>query len=700
MNFINSLLPFFEKFQLLGYWLVLILAFAESMPLIGLVIPGSLLLIFLGFLSGQGYFDIIDLGWFVLIGSLAGDLVSFQLGAKRVSWLKFSENNIQKGETFLKKHGQKSIVVARFIGHIRPVITLAAGFLKMDRKKFILWDLLSAICWVSLYLAVGYFFGQAWQLAAVWSTRLGLAIAILAVFIILLLFIKRLIISYGLPVFNFFRSIMKSIGQAIATNPQVVSLVKKYPRFFKFLHGRLEKKSFFGLPLTLLGLAFIYVVTVFGGLIEGVISSEQITSADLRVDHLFYAFRHPLMVKVFLFITVFGKSTIVIAGTIVLTLMLWLLAKHRQIAGLWLTMAGAAASAWLGKILLHRPRPLGGVVIEDSFSFPSGHATLSMAFYGYIIYLFWVSKRSWSQKINILFAGIFLISLVGFSRLYLGVHYFSDVAGGWLLGLLWLLIGISVTEVLIHANYVLRIPSAPKLKKPAIFAGLILIWILFFAFNAYYLKPPLQSPAPLAEVTLAGSDPLSLFNNDPSLSRYTEKLTGDRQEPISFIIAADSDQELLNTFAKAGWNQADQITPSTIAKIFSKGVFNEQYPNAPMTPSFWNADVHDFGFEKQTASQSVRQRHHARFWKTNAKTSGGKMIYVGTASLDVGIKWLVTHQIDPVIDTERELLFSDLDGTGNISTWHREQFVDPELGKNTSGDPFFTDGKTYIIELK
>jgi undecaprenyl-diphosphatase len=78
----------------------------------------------------------------------------------------------------------------------------------------------------------------------------------------------------------------------------------------------------------------------------------------------------------------------------------------------------------------------------------------------------------------------------------------------------------------------------------------------------------------------------------------------------------------------------------------------------------------------------------------------GKYIYVGTASLDIGIKWLVTHRIDPAIDVERDYILDDLQSTGRISSLKKENFVRPILGNNASGDQFFTDGNVYILEIK
>jgi len=134
-----------------------------------------------------------------------------------------------------------------------------------------------------------------------------------------------------------------------------------------------------------------------------------------------------------------------------------------------------------------------------------------------------------------------------------------------------------------------------------------------------------------------------------------------------------------------------------MAKLAQAAFLQKTYPAAPMTPSFWNSQVHNFGFEKPTQPNNVRERHHARFWKTNYITPDKKQIYVGTASLDIGLKWGVTHKINPDIDTEREFLLNDLIKIGAVADWQKQKFVEPKLGQNFSGDLFFTDGQIYII---
>jgi undecaprenyl-diphosphatase len=128
--------------------------------------------------------------------------------------------------------------------------------------------------------------------------------------------------------------------------------------------------------------------------------------------------------------------------------------------------------------------------------------------------------------------------------------------------------------------------------------------------------------------------------------------------------------------------------------------FNKEYDTAPVTPAFWDGRPNDFGFQTGTVEESLRVRHHARFWRTGFRTEDGLLIFVGTASFDEGLKWGLTHHIDPNIDAERDFLVTDLRTTGLISSEHRIQLVAPVLGQNLTGDPFFTDGRAIVLQIK
>ena len=103
MNFLNSFLPAIQHFGILGYWIILFISLAESLPLVGLIIPGSIIVGLFGFFSAQGYLDIGDLIWFSAIGAILGDGISYYLGTKGIKFF-LQENKILKLKTDRRKH--------------------------------------------------------------------------------------------------------------------------------------------------------------------------------------------------------------------------------------------------------------------------------------------------------------------------------------------------------------------------------------------------------------------------------------------------------------------------------------------------------------------------------------------------------------------------------------------------------------------
>ena len=119
------------------------------------------------------------------------------------------------------------------------------------------------------------------------------------------------------------------------------------------------------------------------------------------------------------------------------------------IAGL---IVGALLDRWL-KLTIHRPRPSYAAALLDNqtWSFPSGHAMGALVGYGMLAYVL-ILLGGGSRKTNVLIVAstAALVVIIGISRLYLGVHYFSDVAGGYAAGLLWLCVCIAVLERRLH----------------------------------------------------------------------------------------------------------------------------------------------------------------------------------------------------------------------------------------------------------
>ena len=144
------------------------------------------------------------------------------------------------------------------------------------------------------------------------------------------------------------------------------------------------------------------------------------------------------------FITNFGGAIILIVVTIALLISI----KNKKIRlSIFSNLVIITILNQLLKRILQRPRPTEYRIIEETgYSFPSGHSMISMAFYGYLIYLIYkYVKNKYIKWISIILLSI-LICVIGISRIYLGVHYTSEVLGGFLISISYLIIYISVVN--------------------------------------------------------------------------------------------------------------------------------------------------------------------------------------------------------------------------------------------------------------
>jgi membrane-associated phospholipid phosphatase len=123
--------------------------------------------------------------------------------------------------------------------------------------------------------------------------------------------------------------------------------------------------------------------------------------------------------------------------------------KWPDAAGLAVSVFGSAGVLFALKELIGRPRPLGPIpaYIETSFSFPSGHATLSIAFFAFLLWTVYGSMSPLWKRSGLISASIIILA-IGFSRLYLGVHYLSDVLAGYILGGVFMALGIATVRKL------------------------------------------------------------------------------------------------------------------------------------------------------------------------------------------------------------------------------------------------------------
>lgn len=162
--------------------------------------------------------------------------------------------------------------------------------------------------------------------------------------------------------------------------------------------------------------------------------SNFISSIDQRTAQFFLSIRSDKLTAFFKAVTILGSWEIVgVISIIVGIIFLWR-KNNRAAIVLWLTLFLNESIVYLLKNTVDRLRPLNALIVETDYSFPSGHSAIAVAFYGFLTFILLQKCKNRGQKIVIVTLAILLIFLIGISRLYLGVHYATDIIGGYVVG--------------------------------------------------------------------------------------------------------------------------------------------------------------------------------------------------------------------------------------------------------------------------
>ena len=498
------------------------------------------------------------------------------------------------------------------------------------------------------------------------------------------------------------RSLFQSISRAVRHDPEVERLLTAHPAALRFLTQRLSPKEPLGLRLTIGVTVSLVFLLLFFSTVEDLIAKDPLVKADLRVVSLVQIFRAPPFDNLMLFITYLGNWQIVAAGAGGLAFLLVWSRQSPTAVALAISIGAGEGLVWVIKTLAGRPRPdlVNALAPAQGPSFPSGHAFVAFAFYGFVVWLAFDFAQRWSVKTLIGVIGILFIAALGFSRVYLGVHWPSDVLASYALGGAWL---TAVITALTIANRVVAVDGSPSRSgRNGLMAGTLFVaWA--GVVTAFYVTHPLVrrdhiKPVP---VELSASDfPENLFI---ATSRFSEDIAGKPMEPINIILVSGIG-DLRKALEEAGWEPTDQITIGTAWRMLVAVLSDRPYPRAPGIPTFWQGRPNELGFERPTLAGTARERHHLHLWDTPFEVSS-TAVWVATIHLDkmavttAGIR-LPIHEIDSAIDRERQALQADLLRTRCVERSYDAAVTEPMMGYNAFGSPFFTDGKALVVFLK
>lgn len=184
------------------------------------------------------------------------------------------------------------------------------------------------------------------------------------------------------------------------------------------------------------------------------IHSNVLSNYDSKVTEFVTSFRNPALNIFMQGITEVGDLNGYIALTVICTVLFYLKFRNwRYVLEMVFVLAIAGLSNSALKQVINRPRPdVDHLVSVATLSYPSGHAMSAISFYGFLIYLIYNIKMKRIFKVGLIFMFSSMIFLIGMSRIYLGVHFPSDVAGGYIAGLIWIIFCV----VLFHVVDLLR----------------------------------------------------------------------------------------------------------------------------------------------------------------------------------------------------------------------------------------------------
>ena len=566
-------------------------AFLEALAVIGTVIPGSTVVFVGGVLIGLKVLDPWWVGGLAIAGAILGDGVSYWLGHHyhekiRTMWpMKNYPDLFERGHAYFTRNGRKSVFVARFLGPVRAIVPVVAGMANMPPTQFYVMNILSAFAWAAAHLLPGVLFGASLQLAGAVSSRLAIMLVATVAFFWIAARGVRYSLSYGWPRIQALRD------RAVAHARRQSGL---FPRVVLSLFdpARAESPALLTAAILLIGSGWLFL-----GVLQDVIANDPLVRVDTSVYYLLQGLRTRWVDVAMVTITELGGATVMGAVILVVAVVFILKRRWRTLA-YWLAAVGfAEILVQLLKFTLGRQRPVALYSGNELFSFPSGHATMSIVVYGFLAFLLARGKPPNTRALITLITAV-VITLIAFSRLYLGAHWLSDVLAGLSMGLGWVaLLGIAYTH---------------HVRNEALPAALLSLAVLVTGAGvgaayvsghqrmdlARYVYPPQFETLSLADWRQQSWRSLPIARSE---------LGGDIEEPFSVQWAAPAEQ-IAATLGAAGWQSPASWNLKTIFGWILPGSTLQQLP---VLPKFHQGAPQKLSFVKNLDAQT---RMVIRLW--------------------------------------------------------------------------------------
>jgi len=592
-----------------AYLVVLLGAFAESLAVIGMVVPGVMIMLGAGALIATGNLDFWPTCLSAVVGAIAGDGLSYWLGYRyrehiRAVWpFKRHSEQLDQGVEFFERFGAKSVVFGRFFGPVRAIVPMVAGIMQMAPRRFVLANVGSALIWAPAYLAPGIVFGASLQLAAEAAARL----VILFLILIALLWIS----VWGTN--RLFWWVSPRANMWVQTLLRWANIHPKVGRVAQALANPDHPEA---ATLTALAAALLGATAVVGASLgAGLLGAQKLALNGIALD-LGQSLHTPLADHLMVSLSQLGSPIVLTTLAVgVFTYLRW--RRRRRDAGYWIAACGFAliatpALAWL----LQVPHPELGLRLDWPWSFPSPAvlgATLTYGFLAIMLSRDIIGKGRWLP-----YAGaVVIVVSVALARVYFGTEWLSDVVGSLALGLVWIsALGLAFRRHSRGARHWTGLALVALISAGCSLATSSLGWHTT-ELRRYAPQLPTQDISVAQwqqrDCGLLPSHRKDLWRRDDRGQRFDLAYAGDL-EPLTEAMAAQ------------GWQRAVMLSWSNAMKLLSPSLPLSELPVIP--------HVHGGHHEALAVVKdaSDEQRLVLRLWKSPCYIGAETPVWVGSVT--------------------------------------------------------------------
>ena len=226
-----------------------------------------------------------------------------------------------------------------------------------------------------------------------------------------------------------------------------LDLASRIPKTWGFLKARFRVRERYGMGLTVGAGCFVLSILSFAAIVDSFSEKGTLFHLDLRINAYMIRVANPALTRFLGTITDLGSIYLVVMVAVVVGVILFVRKNWWRLLALFLAVAIGQAVLNILKVAFQKPRPETEMFVF-SYSFPSGHVFSATVIYGFCIYLAFRFIRNATAKWIVSTFLAFLILLIGFSRIYLGVHWLSDTLAGYVTGFAWLLFCIFFAKII------------------------------------------------------------------------------------------------------------------------------------------------------------------------------------------------------------------------------------------------------------